>query len=171
MRSVSKILTGWIMLAVVALPLFFIVYFLIQQKVIRHEMMEKLEKEYLIEISALSTEFNWVEEEKEIRVLGEMFDVKSYKKVGNRYFFKGLYDKDETALEKKLSGITTPEGEENEESLMNALRLLQSIFSSKNSGFQFLAVVDNKLKSVREQSSYLPHIYLHIPYPPPELLF
>ena len=104
--AVSLLLTG-------AMPLFFTLFFLIKQQLIRHEMKERLEKEMLHTIVVPKKEVQWVKYNKEIRVGDKLFDIKSYSEKNGLVSFNGLFDDEETALNDLMERDTNGKNQNN----------------------------------------------------------
>lgn len=84
------------------LPCLYCVYFQMHQYSIRHEMEEKLENAQLHTIYVEKASFSWFKKNKEIKVDGRMFDVKSIRLENDHYVITGLFDDEETALHRQL---------------------------------------------------------------------
>jgi hypothetical protein len=84
-------------------PMLFVLVFVIKQQNVRNRMKERLEQEMLHTIVIAENEFHWTEEGKEIFVHGRMFDVKSIEHFNGRVIVRGLYDDEETALNKSFN--------------------------------------------------------------------
>lgn len=70
-------------------------------------MKERLENVSLKSIIIEKDSFTWVENNKEIKINGKLFDVKSYYVVADKIVFSGLYDEDEDAMDEKVNLLTT----------------------------------------------------------------
>lgn len=117
------------------MPLIFSASFIIRLKIVQHEAKEKLEKSMLQTLVLNKNEFNWYKKNKEISIGGRLFDVKSYSETNGRYTFRGIYDDDETALNKKLGkGVN----ERKNQFLTGVFHLL---FSAHSSNFPELSTV------------------------------
>ena len=124
MRTTLKKISAFFLLLTGAIPLLFTLFFLVKQQMIRFEMKEKLEKEFLHTICVPREEVTWVDYNKEIIVGDKMFDVKSFTEKDGLYFFMGLFDSEETALNDLLE---KDRGDKNEDELMGQLfQCLQS---------------------------------------------
>ena len=119
-----KKISAFFLLLTGAMPLFFTLFFLVKQQVIRYEMKEKLEKEFLHTITVPREEVTWLKYNKEIIVGDKMFDVKSFSEKDGSYFFIGLFDAEETALNDLLEKGT--EGKNENELLGQLFQCLQS---------------------------------------------
>lgn len=70
-------------------------------------MKERLENVSLKSIIIEKDSFTWVENNKEIKINGKLFDVKSYYVVADKIVFSGLYDEDEDAIDEKVNLLTS----------------------------------------------------------------
>jgi len=100
----KKILTIALLL-IVAVPLFFSVAYVFQQKQIQNQMKEKLEQVSLQKITIPLTELIWAKQEKEAIVNGKLFDVKEVSIYGNTITLKGLFDDAEDHLVTKMKDM------------------------------------------------------------------
>ena len=97
------------------IPSFFIIIILcpvvifyslsIYQKVVQHQMEEKMEQTCLQTIVVKNGTFEWIKIGKEILVNGKMFDVKSYSDKGDEIVFQGLYDDDEKKILNEINDL------------------------------------------------------------------
>lgn len=99
LKSISAVF----LLLLVMMPLLFAALFEAQRMVIRHEMVEAMEKPQLVTISLNAAEVRWHQKGKEIIVDGEFFDVKSVTHLNGKVVFTGLFDKQEKQLHKKVN--------------------------------------------------------------------
>ena len=109
-------------LSLVAMPLFFSVYTIIEQKIIQHRMQEKLERGNLQIITVDAASVIWLKKNKELLVNGEPFDVKSIAISGNKLILSGLFDIREKELKKQLEKYT--HAQERSSATNNSLLLL-----------------------------------------------
>lgn len=93
------------MLMLIAAPFIFFICFFVQQKVMQHRMLEKLEQASLQTISINKADIIWVKENREALIEGKLFDVKSFSINSNTIILTGLYDKDEDTLKKDYVSI------------------------------------------------------------------
>jgi hypothetical protein len=129
-----------------ALPLTFCVVNDIKQQQLKHEARERLEKISLKTIILSTHEFHWTEAGKEISIRGELFDIKSYSVKNSKFIFSGLFDKEETALD-KLEHSWRNHEEEN--------KLLTELFQVLQSVFHNSAAVQEPGKKPSNQYPYL----------------
>ncbi len=138
------------------MPVLFTLLFLIKQQMIRYNMREKLEEQLLCTIVLTKSEVDWVKYNKEIRVDNKLFDIKSFTVKNGHYVFIGLFDEDETALNKTFNNDLN-EKEEQEDQLLETLsQLLESVYSNNPSD----ALVINN-----EMEKHAHPILLNIPSP------
>src|SRR6188474_189825 len=78
MTALLKKISAFFLLLTGAIPLLFTLFFLVKQQMIRYEMKEKLEKEFLHTITVPREEVTWVKYNKEIIVGDKLFDVNSF---------------------------------------------------------------------------------------------
>lgn len=153
MKKTLRKISAFFLLLTSCMPFLFTVFFLMKQQVIRHEMKEKLEKEFLHTVSVPKDKVIWVKYKKEIRIENKMFDVESaYEKDGLCYFI-GLFDTEETELNEMLEKETE---EKNENDSSKLFQWLQS------PGTHLTFYNTNALKPGR---SYSTPILLHISTP------
>jgi hypothetical protein len=81
----------------------YVLFLVQQQRAIRHRMKERLEQQSLHTIILPDNSIQWVKPEKEILVNGKMFDIKRAEHKGSVTVFHGLYDEEETALNKRFN--------------------------------------------------------------------
>ena len=146
------------------MPLLFTLFFLVKQQVIRYEMKEKLEKEFLHTITVPKEKVTWVKYDKEIIVGDKLFDVKSFSEKDGLCVFIGLFDDEETALNDFLEKDTD---DKNENELLGQLfQCLQS--PCINVSFD-QAIIANQNNTC--SFPILLHIstpFINIPTPPPQ---
>lgn len=65
-------------------------------------MEEALEVLHLVTVTVQKDKVIWLKKDKEALINGEPFDVKTITQAGTTLVFKGLFDKEEKALKKKL---------------------------------------------------------------------
>jgi hypothetical protein len=117
------------------MPLVFAASLMIRLKIARHEAKEKLEKNMLQTLVLGTNEFNWYKKNKEISIGGKLFDVKSFSESNGRYTFRGIYDENETVLNKQLNNGF------NERTNQFLTGVFQLLFSSFSSNFPELTTV------------------------------
>ena len=164
MNASLKKISAFFLLLTEAMPLFFTLFFLVKQQMIRYEMKEKLEKEFLHTITVSKEEVTWVKFNKEVIVGDKMFDVKSFSEKDGLYFFIGLFDAEETALNDLLEKGTD---DKNENELLGQLfQCLQSPCVSESIDHGIIANQNNTCPF-----PILLHIsspFINITTPPPQ---
>jgi hypothetical protein len=110
MKPLKKI-TVIFLLLLGAMPSLYAVFFLAQQWHIRHQMLERLEKEHLHELTIAKKDFTWYKPGKEIKINGALFDVKEIKEAGDNIIVKGIYDDEEKQLHNQLSKLIKKGGQ------------------------------------------------------------
>jgi len=164
MNPSLKKISAFFLLLTGAMPLLFTLFFLVKQQVIRYTMKEKLEKELLHTITVSKEEVVWAIHNKEIIVGDKLFDVKSFSEKGGLYFFIGLFDAEETALNDLLEKDTD---EKNENELLGQLfQWLQSacINVSLDPGI----ITDQKNTCSFPIPLHIFSPFINIPTPPPQ---
>jgi hypothetical protein len=74
-------------------------YLQVTKQVVKFMATEKLENTQLIKVRVEKNKINWVEEAHELRINGQLFDVKSYTVLSNGDIIcKGIYDSAEDAI-------------------------------------------------------------------------
>ena len=117
-----------------------------KQRQLKHEAKERLEKINLKTIVLSTRDFRWTETGKEISIHGELFDIKSYSIKNGKFIFSGLFDKDETALDKLEHNWKNNE-EEN--------KLLSELFQALQSVFHNSATLQELSQALPNQYPYL----------------
>ena len=102
MLRIKKILAFAAMMVIIA-PIFIFFSLLIKQKVIQHQMTEKLENASLQSIIVNDGQFIWVKENKEIEINRRLFDVKYYTSKNGKTVFTGLFDEEENKIKKAMA--------------------------------------------------------------------
>ena len=102
MYHYKKITTAFILLLILAVPLFFSISVLVKQQVAQYQRNEKFSKEILQTITVSTAAIYWVKPGKEILFDGKLFDVKSYVKKGNSISVTGFFDDKEDKLVQQI---------------------------------------------------------------------
>lgn len=105
MHGNFKKISGWALLLLAAAPLLIVTGFLAKQKYIQHQMEERLERSVLHTVTAAAADVVWINPGKEAEINGELFDVEDFHVNGSTVTLTGLYDKEESALKTKLTGL------------------------------------------------------------------
>ena len=99
----SKKILASLLLLLLATPLFFFIGYLVKREIVYHEMMEKLESASLHTITLDLAEVNWIKANKEVMIEGKLFDIKNSEIIDNKIKLTGLFDYEETKLEKDFT--------------------------------------------------------------------
>jgi len=102
MYRCKKIIAAFVLLLIVATPLFFSFSVLVKQQIAQSQRNDKFSKEILQTITVSTTEIYWVNPEKEILFKGRLFDVKSYTKNGSSISLTGFFDHKEDKLVQQI---------------------------------------------------------------------
>ena len=156
MKQVLKKIIAFSFLLTGFIPVFFTLFFLYKQQLIRHEMKEKLERQMLHTVIVSRADVVWVKYKKEIRIHDKMFDVKSFIIKNDQYVFTGLYDEEETALNNYFEKNTEQKNERGFQVLSSLFQLFQSIHPRS---------FDETLISQNISKAYRPLILQHISSP------
>jgi len=81
-------------------PFLFACLLIIKQQSIRHRMKHRMEDQLLHTVTLADNEIHWVKKGKEIRVGDKLFDIKFTTHTNGHTNFHGLYDEEETNLDK-----------------------------------------------------------------------
>jgi hypothetical protein len=98
----SKFVGIALFLFIAIAPLFISAYLQGKKLWVQHEMKEALEHSKLHSITLSIHEFTWVKKNKEILINQQLFDIKEWTVKNNQYHFRGLYDKEEMAIERQI---------------------------------------------------------------------
>lgn len=149
-------------LLLVGLPIVVPLCFYIQQKHIRHEMKERLEKEQLVTLTLKN--LIWHKKDKELLIDGKMFDVQAVKQLADAsYLVTGLYDIQEKALFQQLNLLMKKKGDLSKQitasiaifSFLPPSVMLQYQTISKPNNKQYLAI-NQKVLSLFDSSVIVP---------------
>jgi hypothetical protein len=102
MRYLKKINAAFILLLILAMPLFFGVAVLVKQQIAQHQRNEKFSKETLVTITVSTSAVYWVKPDKEILYAGKLFDVKSFSVRENSVVLTGFFDLKEDKLVQQI---------------------------------------------------------------------
>ena len=87
----------------ILLPLAFSGGLQLFQRYLKYRVSERLTTESLVNISVPAVDVEWVEEGREVRIRGEMFDLESYEEKDGVFIAKGVWDEEETDVMNILS--------------------------------------------------------------------
>ncbi len=150
-----------------AFPMMYSAKTIIKRSLHKREMFQKLEQSPLAFIKLPNSQVKWFEKGREIVVNNRMFDVKSWKVVGDSSIFHGLWDDKETALNKIIR--KSAEKKREQQAVFKFQKLISTwSLSEMNDQTFYLVQPENSI-----YTGYLPdtfqNIILSLPNPPPEL--
>jgi hypothetical protein len=105
MLTVRKQPAAFVMLLLVALPLFLAAGIYLKQQLIQYQRIQRFKTTLLETITIKAEMVDWVEAGEEIQIDGNLFDVESFKKVGGDMVLTGFYDYKEQELVKHINEI------------------------------------------------------------------
>jgi hypothetical protein len=143
------------------MPVLFSFYFIIQQKIIRHRMEEKLEASLLQTIHLKKENWVWIKKNKEIRVGNHLFDVKSIKEKNGYFEINGLYDEQEDFLQGQLDNMNRDQNPPSQKDLLNFFFHLCYLSPHK---------IHFESEPITESAAYSCYFSLYLPSPVSELL-
>lgn len=130
-------------------------------------MKEELEKQSLCSVTVHESKIVWMKPGKEILVNGKMFDIKSSETSKGYTTFTGLYDEEETLLNRLLDETWKRKStDQNNNIITHLFHLLKGFFNEKNSLENNLLAETNsyrELPATKLTSSFIPLIT-----PPPQ---
>jgi hypothetical protein len=111
MYRCKNITTAFVLLLILAIPIFFSVLVLLKQQMAQSHRNEKFSKEIIQTITVAAASIYWVKPEKEILVDGKLFDVKSYVKKGASILLTGFFDHKEDKLVQQIVKLALQENQ------------------------------------------------------------
>lgn len=132
LKHIATILTA----GMAVLPMLLAAIFLFQQYDIRSHMKNQLEKKHLQTITVALRELQWIEKGREVKIAGELFDVKNYQIEANMVTLTGLFDRKEKNLHAELAKIIGNH-KENKKLGSEMATLIFSFISDENSFASF----------------------------------
>ena len=85
-------------LGILLLPAVLSLYLYASQIFLQHKMKEELKRCSLVTVAVPASHLHWNLAGKEVRIDGNLFDVKSYELIGNQVILTGLFDEEEDLL-------------------------------------------------------------------------
>ncbi len=151
------------MIAAVTFPSF------IQFKIflVKHDANERLEKAHLQIIYVAAKDIRWTQKGKEIKVGDRLFDVKQYAPGINGFVLTGIYDDDESILNKQLDEAWHQQHSKDAIILLKYFDFLG--INHPNEPFFKAEWLSKTARLYATQTNfYNKDIFLKIPYPPPQ---
>lgn len=110
MQQKRKKITAFLVLLLVAMPVFFSLNFMLQGKLLQEEAEKKFDTVTLQTINVSNNDLVWVREGKEVLIDGEMFDVESYTSSNGIVTLTGFFDIKETDLQHDFTKLIEHSG-------------------------------------------------------------
>lgn len=114
------------LLACFSIPLLMPAVWHLKQTYVQWEMLEKMEKDELVQIKIKAADVTWVKHKKECIINGEMFDVKQLKVTGEELLLTGLFDEKEKEIKKQLEDFT--KNQQQADALQQFVKLFPVLF-------------------------------------------
>jgi len=128
LRKKQMMATGLILL--MAMPLFFSMAALLEQKWIQYQQEKKRESSSMQTLMIQQDDLHWVKPGKEISLQGKLFDVKSFRVMDGAIAVTGFFDDKETELVSKMNRLSDIQnGKQNAVSSVTVKFLLLPVFS------------------------------------------
>jgi hypothetical protein len=106
MYPFKKILTPFLFLLLLGIPVIFSMTLLIKQQIIHYQIDERMHEEILQTITLSSKTIIWIKPGKEVLVNGKLFDVKTIKTQGAGITLTGYFDDKEDILVDQIVKLT-----------------------------------------------------------------
>jgi hypothetical protein len=164
-----KKILAFSMLLIVAVPLIFFIGFVVKERMIKNEMKNNLETSSLKTIIVNEADIQWADENKEVFINGNLFDVKSYTIADGKITLTGLFDTDEVKLHSQLQNFMQQKDDSNTPLNQMAFKFLFSplyINSTAATCQSTIQIVSQQYLPFIENS--LPGNYLSKSGPPPK---
>lgn len=146
-----------------SLPMLSPVVLQLKQLHVQHEMLEKLEKEQLINIRVKTDDIQWVKPNKECIVGNEMFDVKKIVVDGEDLILTGLYD----VKEKELQRMIRQQSEQQSKQSKQTVQLLSALALPVEAANVFLYTAGTDISKSLFRQSFYHSPFLGFLTPPP----
>jgi hypothetical protein len=165
-----KKILAFSMLLIVAVPLFFFIGFVVKERMIKNEMRDNLETSSLKTIIVNEADVQWADENKEVIINGNLFDVKSYTVADGKITLTGLFDTDEVTLHSQLQNFMQQKDDSNTPLNQMAFKFLFSPLYINSAA----ATYQNTLQIAAQHflpfiENSLPENYLSKSGPPPKI--
>jgi hypothetical protein len=165
LRTATKRASSCLLLLLAALPLAYTLLTGIPKMAIRHKMKERLETQLLRHITVAAKDIHWITDGKEISVNGRMFDISTSHFENGVYFFSGLFDEEETTLQKQIQKEQQDQTAGSKQ-LFQLFQLLHALYSSPQE--ELLAAENISGVHGIPDASPLALQFKSIPTPPPQ---
>jgi hypothetical protein len=158
------------LLCLVAMPLIFSIYALLEKKVIEHRMEERMDVENLLVLAIDADSVIWLKKNKEILINGEPFDIKNIICKGNKLIISGLFDVKEKEHRNRMKAYHTAGGK-SEMANYSSLLLLFTTYCQSNNPVNLITpfFVLKKQTWINNQDK-ISSLYYDIITPPPRFI-
>ena len=167
MKKVLPYCLVLLIIIALAFPMMYSAKTIIKRSLHKQEMFLKLEQSPLALIKLPNSQVTWFEKGKEIVVNNRMFDVKSWKVVGDTAIFQGLWDDKETALNKIIR--KSAEKKREQQAVFKFQKLISTWSLSEKNDQTFYLVQSDNANYTGYLTRTFENIVLSLPNPPPEL--
>jgi hypothetical protein len=167
MKNVLPYCLVVLIMIALAFPMMYSAKTIIKKSLHKREMFLKLEQSQLVSIILPNSQVKWFEKGREIVVNNRMFDVKSWKVVGDSAIFHGLWDDKETALNKIIR--KSAEKKREQQAVFKFQKLISTWSLTEKNDQTFNLVQSVNVNYTGYLTEKFQDIVLSLPKPPPEL--
>ena len=167
MSPFKKTITAAGLLIIISLPGILLLHYQLMQLHIRHQMEEKLEKQYIQTIRVPVNEIQWHKKNKEIIISGKLFDIKSVAIKNQVALFKGIFDEKETIIKDKIAHLQQQnknKDKNNPDAKFVSIVLFHENFLTLSNQYYVSSLATHN----RPQNDILKSTSLSTPAPPPK---
>jgi hypothetical protein len=132
-------------------------------------MSERLEKTYLQTTVIPAAEVRWVDYPNEILINNRLFDVKEFKWKKDNLVLKGLFDDEETYLQKQAQNACRQSTAKNDIALAYFFQLLANVFFNRQQDTESTKRGASQPYYIAGHS-FLQQWYSKVPSPPPQMV-
>lgn len=151
-----------------ALPMVIPPLLQIKMSIAKYNAQEKIENGYLQTISLEKKGIVWADPGKEILIDGELFDIKEIREITTTITVTGIFDKEETSLQKLAENITGKEKKEQGILLTEYFKFLSNnYYQNEHTGLN--APVPELIIYSNENVFFHKDSFIKIPLPPPKI--
>jgi hypothetical protein len=163
-------IAAFLFLVILSLPIITFIYLQIQQKIVQHEMIERLEHSELDQVTIHNDYVKWFKRGKEIILNAQLFDVHSHYTKGDSTVFNGLFDIKETALKIQVKKLMERKTESDSSRDITLAKLVLQLWVNDdrlNERFLIPIQLVQSIKFIKEEQVLSRSI--SIPFPPPKV--
>ena len=169
MNRFKKMITAAGLLIIISLPGLLLIHYQLMQLHIRHQMEEKLEKQFIQTVRVPVHEIEWYRKDKEIIIAGKLFDIKSVSIENQVAVFEGLFDVKETSIKEQILALQQQQENSNEKNRIVEKLVSTILFYEENSPQSSLYNISSSVNYYQRQSDIPLSTQLSPPAPPPKL--